>query len=122
MAETQVQLNNYYHINDNHLINQDGDGENYSNLMFNDKENDLFDKKNYNKSKRIKDIKLCVEFDNYFANLASILKFSVEADGAENSNLGIILSKIEKDLVYLQENYTIVKRKQKEKYSPFNLF
>ncbi len=113
-----------YQISEKHIISQDvgGDDINCLNLFINDKESRVFDKRYYNKERRIKDIKLCINFDNYFANLASILKFSVEAEKAEDTNMGIILSKIEKDLIYLQENYTVVEREYKDKYTSVNIF
>ena len=72
------------------------------------------DRKKYDKKSRIKDIELCIKFDNYFANLASILKFSIESSGLEDQNIGIIVDKIIKDLRYLQENYTIIEREDKD--------
>lgn len=74
----------------------------------------LDDRRKYDKKTRVKDVELCIKFDNYFANLASILNFSVESSGLKEENIGIILEKITKDLMYLQENYTIVKRDYKD--------
>ena len=124
MEETRTQMNNSYQISDGHIVSQDvKNGEiNYSELIIHDKENDLVDRCHYDKEKRVKDIKLCVKFDNYFANLASILNFVVEAGGAEDSNLGVVLKKIEKDLAYLQENYTVVEKEYKDRYPSVSIF
>lgn len=115
MEEKQVKMK--YQINDNHTISQDVSDEmtGCSNLFINDSEIDnSTDKSYYDKKKRIKDMELCIKFDNYFATLASILNFVVETNGMEDSNLGIVIKKIEKDLGYLQENYTITERGYKD--------
>lgn len=124
MQETQVINNGNYKISDGHMVSKDIGNQKIglSGLIINDKENKIFNKRYYDTEKRIKDIKLCVKFDNYFANLASILNFVVEAEGAKDSNIGIVLEKIKKDLVYLQENYTIVERDFKDEYTSINIF
>ncbi len=125
MEETQIKVNDSsYQISDGHVVSRDFKKEeiNYSELIINDKECNLVDRRHYDKGKRVKDIQLCVKFDNYFANLASILNFVVEAEGSEDSSLGVVLKKIEKDLAYLQENYTIVERDCKDNYPSINIF
>jgi hypothetical protein len=85
-----------------------------SQLLENNQMERVENRRRYNKKARIKDIELCIKFDNYFANLASILNFSVESAGLKNENIGIILEKITKDLMHLQENYTIIERDYKD--------
>lgn len=125
MQGTQIQMNSgSYQISDGHVISQDTSDQriSLSDLIINDKKDRVFDKRYYDTEKRIKDIELCVKFDNYFANLASILSFIAEAGGVKDSNLGIVLEKIEKDLAYLQDNYTITERDFKDRYNSINIF
>lgn len=58
--------------------------------------------------RRVRDVDTCIRLDNYFATLSAVIGLMRDSEHAE---CGVVLDKIKQDLDYLQENYTIVKRK-----------